>query len=143
MKESPTIEKFIASCESLDTRIIEPYLSENSIINGLNKYSFLSYLHKLFTEARSNEVMNLVMVKKYCKICHPNVDILEFYSKEREVQHYRYLPSAKKIKPVFAFAILNKSPNGFDMEQCNQSWGYSGSRRFIDMQDLRKSINTK
>ncbi|MET6989171.1 hypothetical protein [Sediminicola arcticus] len=140
MKESPIIEKFIASCEKLDASILEPYLDENVILNGLDKYNFLEFLHRLFAKARKDELMKLVMVKKYCLSCHPNKEILEFYSKETKVEYYRYLPSRKIIKPVFAFAIINDSINQFDVEPCTQSWGNSAKKRYVDLMNLRKRI---
>ena len=140
MKESEIIENFIASCENLDIRILEPFLDENALINGISKYSFLSHLHQLFIKAKNDEVMQLVTVKKYCEVCHPNKKVLEFYSKEKKVEYYRYSSSRKKLRPVFAFAILNDSKGKFDVEQCHKSWGYSKSRRYIDKENLSKII---
>jgi hypothetical protein len=141
MKEFPIIDKFIAACEKLDARILEPYLDENLVLNGLDKYNFLSYLHTLFAVAKGDEVNRLLMIKKYCTICHLGMEILEFYSKETEVEYFRYLPSQKTIKPVFAFAILNTSPNGFDIVPCDNSWGNTKGKRYFDLMEVRKLIS--
>jgi hypothetical protein len=140
MKEFPIIDKFIVACEELDASILEPHLDENAVFNGLDKYNFLEFLHRIFNEAKRNEILKLVKVKKYCTTCHPGTEIVEFYSKETEVEYYRYLPYRKKMKPVFAFAIINDSIDQFDVEPCNQSWGYTKGRRYIDVLNVRKAV---
>lgn len=136
-------EKFIESCENLDTRILEPFLDEDAVLNGLPKYYFLAYLHTLFSEARETEKQKLMMVERYCRVCHPFVRTFEFYSTEDAV-YYKFtlytkelIEYRKKLIPVFAFA--RKESDGFDVEPCNNSWGF-GHRRLEEVEDLRKII---
>ena len=140
MNEPLIIDKFVESCERMNAAILEPYLDENSLYNGICKYSFLSHLHELFIKVKNDEVMQLVMVAKYCSVCHPNKKVLEFYSKENKVEYYRYSSSIKKLRPVFAFAIFNDSKGKFDVELCNNSWGFQRGNRFKDWEQVRKII---
>jgi hypothetical protein len=140
MNEPLIIDKFVESFERMNAAILEPYLDENALFNGMGKYSFLSHLHELFIKAKNDEVIQMVTVTKYCSECHPNKKVLEFYSKENKVEYYRYSASRRKLRPVFAFAILNDSNGKFDIELCINSWGYSKSRRYIDKESLSEII---
>ncbi len=138
-------KKFIESCENLDTRILEPFLDEDIVLNKLPKYHFLAYLHSLFTEVRKTEKKKLIMVEKYCRVCHPSTQTLEFYSTENPMR-YKIMPYSKELVeyrknpvPVFAFAISTRKSTVFDVEPCTNSWGYK-SRRYIDVRDLRKVL---
>lgn len=141
MNKSSLKEIFIESCEKLDIRILEFQMDSEEVLFSLDKYRFLAYLNNLFIDAKNKEIMGLVMVKKYCMVCHQNKEILEFYSKERAVEYYRYASSRKKIIPVFAFADVS-TRNRFDIEPCSESWGYTKCRRYIDVQNVRKAIAT-
>lgn len=72
--------------------------------------------------------------------CHPNLEVLEFYSKESTSENYRYLPKGKVRLPVFAFAFPKNKTDSFEVEPCHESWGYQTRHRFKDGQEVRKIV---
>ena len=131
--------KFIQACVNLDARIIEHYLEEEDVIMGLDKYRFLAYLHELFTEAHRQEIVKLIPIRKYCRKCHPERELLEFWSQEHSPEYFRYLPKNKVFQPVFAFAFP-KHKDRFEVERCEQSWGFQPGRRFKDKEGAMKLV---
>lgn len=140
-------EKFIEACENLDARILESYLEEEDMLMALDKYRFLAFMHKHLEEAKKANRGKLVMVKKYCRVCHPNKSTMEFYFRTRESIDYKIMPYSKELveyrkhpKPVFAFAINEDKPDRFDVDFCQGSWGFQSGGRFKDRYELRKQI---
>lgn len=132
-------EKFIQACVNLDARIIQQYLEEEDVIMGFDKYRFLAYLHELFTEANRQEIVKLIPIRKYCRKCHPEMELLEFWSQEQSPEYFRYLPKGKVFRPVFAFAFP-KHKERFEVERCEQSWGFQHRQRFKDREEVRKIV---
>lgn len=131
--------KFIQACTNLDVRIIEHYLKKEDVIMGLDKYRFLAYLHELFNEADRQEIVKLIPISKYCRKCHLEMELLEFWSQEHSPEYFRYLPKGKVFQPVFAFAFP-KQKDRFEVERCEQSWGFQSRQRFKDREEVRKLI---
>ncbi|MCO5725547.1 hypothetical protein [Robiginitalea marina] len=140
-------EKFIEACENLNARIIEPHLEEEDVFMGLDKYRFLAFIQKHFEQAKKANRGKLVMVKKYCGACHPNNSTMEFYFRTKEPIDYKIMPYSKELveyrkhpKPVFAFAIIKDTPEQFDVDFCQGSWGFQAGGRFKDRYELRLKI---
>lgn len=139
--------KFTEACENLDARIIEPNLEEENVIMGLNKYRFLAFIHKHFEEVKKTKRGKLVMIEKYCQVCHPNTTTMEFYFRTKEPIDYRIMPYSKELieyrklpRPVFAFALIEDDSDRFDIDFCENSWGFQPGGRFKDREELRKKI---
>ncbi|MBL7471448.1 hypothetical protein [Robertkochia sediminum] len=141
-----TRSEFITACERLNVNMLEPLIEDHEEFCGMPKWEFLAYLRDLFAELDDQEVGSLKAVEQFCRVCHPKMEILEFYEFTHASEYWRYhrrLDDKRVVIPKFAFAITRNTKNHFDIERCFNSSGFKGPGSFKGKMELLKLIQKK
>lgn len=104
------INSFIDACVKLDTKIIEPLLSEEQYFEEKDKYRFLAFLKGQFKAAKAKGFERTVLGRGKCEMCVIGHDTHEFFGADGKI--------------MFSYIIEQKDGEIKDIYNCNASSGW-------------------